>query len=133
MSKGRSARLRDLQGVLARIWRALKPAGLFYASFKEGNADGSDTIGRYHNYPSEDWLKECYRDAGSWSFRSIDRSERKGFDGADATIMHVWCRNMRYASRPPIPGFKLERFAMTRFLATLLASAFAAATSPCLT
>jgi hypothetical protein len=34
-------------------------------------------------------LKECYRDAGSWSFRSIGRSEGKGFDGADATMMHV--------------------------------------------
>jgi SAM-dependent methyltransferase len=49
----------NLQGVLARIWRALKPAGLFYASFKEGNADGRDTIGRYYNYPSEDWLKSA--------------------------------------------------------------------------
>ena len=79
----------DLQGVLARIWRALKPAGLFYASFKEGNADGRDTIGRYYNYPSEDWLKECYRGAGSWSFRSIDRSEGNSFDGTAATMMHV--------------------------------------------
>jgi len=79
----------DLQGVLARIWRALKPAGLFYASFKEGNADGRDTIGRYYNYSSEDRLKECYRNAGSWSFRSIDRSEGKGFDGTAATMMHV--------------------------------------------
>jgi hypothetical protein len=35
------------------------------------------------------WLKECYRDAGSWSFRSIDRSEGKGFDGTAATMMHV--------------------------------------------
>jgi SAM-dependent methyltransferase len=79
----------DLQGVLARIWRALKPGGLFYASFKEGNADGRDTIGRYYNYPSEDWLKESNRDAGSWNFRSIDRSESKGFDGTAATMMHV--------------------------------------------
>jgi SAM-dependent methyltransferase len=79
----------DLRNVLARIWRALKPAGLFYASFKEGNADGRDTIGRYYNYPSEEWLKNCYRDAGSWSFRSIARSDGKGFDGTLATMMHV--------------------------------------------
>jgi hypothetical protein len=51
------------------------PAGLFYASFKEGDAHGRDTIGRYYNYLLEDWLKECYHDAGSWTFRSIDRSE----------------------------------------------------------
>ncbi len=78
-----------LQNVLARIWRALKPAGLFYASFKEGNADGRDTIGRYYNYPSEQWLNDCYRDAGSWSFRSIDRSHGEGFDGTVATMMHL--------------------------------------------
>ena len=79
----------DLRNVLARVWRALKPAGLFYASFKEGNADGRDTIGRYYNYPSEAWLEDCYRDAGSWSFRSIKRSAGKGFDGTHATMMHL--------------------------------------------
>ena len=78
-----------LQGVLARIWRALKMGGLFYASFKEGDTDGRDTIGRYYNYPSEDWLRQCYRNAGSWTFRSIDRSEGKGFDGTAATMMHL--------------------------------------------
>jgi SAM-dependent methyltransferase len=79
----------ELQGVLARIWRALKPDGLFYASFKEGNADGRDTIGRYYNYPSEEWLKDCYRNSGSWSLRSIERNEGKGFDGTAATMMHL--------------------------------------------
>jgi SAM-dependent methyltransferase len=79
----------ELQCVLARIWRALKPDGLFYASFKEGSADGRDTIGRYYNYPSEGWLKDCYRNSGSWSFRSIVRSEGKGFDGTAATMMHL--------------------------------------------
>ncbi len=79
----------DLEGVLARIWRALRPGGLFYASFKEGNADGRDILGRYYNYPSEDWLRACYRNSGSWSFRSIARSEGKGFDGTAATMMHL--------------------------------------------
>lgn len=79
----------DLRGVLARIWRALKPGGLFYASFKEGETDGRDTIGRYYNYPSEDWLRRCYRDAGSWHFRSLERSEGRGFDGTPATMMHL--------------------------------------------
>jgi SAM-dependent methyltransferase len=79
----------DVQGVLARIWRALKHAGLFYASFKEGSADGRDTTGRYYNYPSEEWLKDCYRNSGSWGFRSIERSEGRGFDGTAATMMHL--------------------------------------------
>ena len=32
----------ELADVLARIWRALKPAGVFYASYKEGDGDGRD-------------------------------------------------------------------------------------------
>src|SRR5262249_44062689 len=72
----------DLQGVLARIWRALKPAGLFYASFKEGNADGRDTIGAfYENSPQEFLLKGCHGVAGRWSFRSSDRRGGRVFDG----------------------------------------------------
>jgi SAM-dependent methyltransferase len=81
-----------LQAVLARIWRALKPCGLFYASFKEGEAEGRDTIGRYYNYPSEEWLRACYRSAGSWDFRSLDRSEIIGFDKEPATMMHLVVR-----------------------------------------
>jgi len=79
----------DLQPVLARIWRALKPGGYFYASFKEGEADGRDRLGRYYNYPSEQWLRECYAGAGRWRFCSYDRSASTGYDGSAATMMHV--------------------------------------------
>src|SRR4051794_16959477 len=68
---------------------ALEVGGLFYASFKEGENDGRDTIGRYYNYPSEDWLRACYCKAGRWSFRPVERSNGKGFDGTPATMMHV--------------------------------------------
>ncbi len=36
----------ELSGVLARIHRALKPSGLFYASFKTGGPDGRDNLRR---------------------------------------------------------------------------------------
>jgi SAM-dependent methyltransferase len=32
----------ELADILALIWRALKPAGLFYASYKAGDADGRE-------------------------------------------------------------------------------------------
>ena len=35
----------ELSGILARIHRALKPAGVFYASFKVGEGDGRDELG----------------------------------------------------------------------------------------
>jgi len=57
----------ELAQVLARIWRALKPGGTFYASFKTGAAEGRDRFNRYYNYPSPDWLRTNYAGAGNWS------------------------------------------------------------------
>ncbi len=51
----------ELAQVLSLIWRALKPGGAFYASFKTGDAEGRDTLNRYYNYPSPDWLREHMR------------------------------------------------------------------------
>jgi SAM-dependent methyltransferase len=79
----------DLKSVLVRIWRTLKPGGYFYASFKEGEADGRDTLGRYYNYPSEHWLRQCYASVGGWRICSFERSEVKGFDDEAATMMHI--------------------------------------------
>jgi hypothetical protein len=44
----------SLRMFLRAIWRALKPSGYFYASYKEGDGDGRDTLNRYYNYPSPD-------------------------------------------------------------------------------
>ena len=54
----------ELGGIFARIHRALKPSGVFYASFKIGEGDGRDSLGRYYNYPSPDWLHAAYAAAG---------------------------------------------------------------------
>jgi|SRR4029077_4397175 len=92
-AEGRSARCTgaDLAGA--------EPAGLFYASFKEGNADGRDTVGRYYNYPSEDLaegvLSRC-RQLELW----LNRSQRgQGFDGTAATMMHVVVQKHRVRRR----------------------------------
>ncbi|WP_296515077.1 class I SAM-dependent methyltransferase [Rhodopseudomonas sp.] len=82
----------ELGDVLARIWRALQPGGFFYASFKAGDAEGRDKLARYYNYPSPDWLRAQYADAGSWDSVVIETSEDKGFDGEPATILHVLAR-----------------------------------------
>lgn len=42
-----------LPQVLGRVRRALKPGGLFHASYKAGQGEGRDTLGRYFNFPSE--------------------------------------------------------------------------------
>ena len=64
----------DLAGILTRIHRALKADGVFYASFKSGEADGRDSFGRYYNYVSADWLHATYAAAGPWQLLSSDTS-----------------------------------------------------------
>lgn len=79
----------ELAGVLARIWRALKPAGHFFASYKTGGAEGRDSLNRYYNYPSPDWLRATYAEAGAWSVLSIDSGEVLGFDAKMAPMLFV--------------------------------------------
>lgn len=82
----------ELAGILARIHRALKAGGAFYASFKTGEGDGRDSLGRYYNYPSADWLSATYAAAGPWQMISSDSSEIKSFDDAPATMLHLVMR-----------------------------------------
>ncbi len=53
---------------------------MFYASFKTGDADGRDRLGRYYNYPSPDGFEATYAGAGHWRSSPIDTSEIKSFD-----------------------------------------------------
>ena len=62
---------------------------MFFASYKEGEEGGRDTLDRYYNYPSQDWLRATYAKAGSWSSLSIELGEVKGFDGEMAPMLFV--------------------------------------------
>jgi SAM-dependent methyltransferase len=53
-----------LPDVLARIHRALVPGGWHFASFKLGDGEGRDLLGRLHNFPSPEWLIAAYEEAG---------------------------------------------------------------------
>ena len=79
----------QLANILRLIWRALKPGGYFYASYKEGDADGRDTLNRYYNYPSTDWLRSTYAEAGKWDSVAIESGEVKGFDDKQASMLFV--------------------------------------------
>jgi SAM-dependent methyltransferase len=78
--------------ILTLIWRALKPGGVFYASFKTGDAEGRDTFNRYYNYPSSDWLRSNYACAGNWSSLDIESGEVKGFDNESARMLFILTR-----------------------------------------
>ncbi|MGX1787512.1 class I SAM-dependent methyltransferase [Bosea sp. NPDC055332] len=77
-----------LPGILARVQRALRPGGVFYASFKAGEAEGRDRFGRYFNYPDAAWLRSAYGDAG---WRSLDIAEDigGGYDNEPTRWLHV--------------------------------------------
>jgi SAM-dependent methyltransferase len=82
----------QLEGILGRIHRALKPSGVFYASFKIGEGDGRDNLGRYYNYPSPEWLQTTYAAAGAWDQLSSDTSVIKSFDQTPANMLHLTVR-----------------------------------------
>ena len=79
----------QLAHVLSLIWRALKSGGVFYASYKEGDTGGRDTLDRYYNYPSQDWLRATYAAAGRWGSLSMEPGEVKGFDDKMASMLFV--------------------------------------------
>jgi len=69
----------DLSGILTRVYRALRPSGVFVASFKAGTGEGRDSMGRYYNYPSAEALKAAYRSAG-WTDIALETKVGSGFD-----------------------------------------------------
>ncbi|HEV7260696.1 MAG TPA: class I SAM-dependent methyltransferase [Bosea sp. (in: a-proteobacteria)] len=77
-----------LPDVLDRIHVAMKPGGLFYASYKAGTEEGRDRFGRYYNYPSPDWLKGAYG-ADRWQRLDLVEDLGGGYDGEPTRWLHV--------------------------------------------
>ncbi|SMQ86247.1 Methyltransferase domain-containing protein [Devosia lucknowensis] len=70
----------DLPTILASIRRAVRSSGVFVASFKSGEGEGRDSMGRYFNYPSARSLEATYRAAG-WTDLGLEKSMAGGYDG----------------------------------------------------
>lgn len=77
-----------LPSILARVHRALRPGGVFYASFKAGQTEGRDRFGRYYNYPDADWLRSAYG-AERWSSLDIDEDLGGGYDQEPTRWLHA--------------------------------------------
>ncbi|WP_314950749.1 class I SAM-dependent methyltransferase [Bradyrhizobium cosmicum] len=82
----------ELAGILMRIRRALRPSGLFYASYKMGEGDGRDSLGRYYNYASPEWLEATYASAGPWITLSSETSVIQSFDETPANMLNLVVR-----------------------------------------
>jgi SAM-dependent methyltransferase len=78
----------DLPDILSRIHRALRPSGIFYASYKGGVTEGHDKFGRYYNYPSEAWLRTAYERL-PWSSIKVQGGKGSGYDDQLIDWLHV--------------------------------------------
>ncbi|WP_284125822.1 class I SAM-dependent methyltransferase [Parerythrobacter aestuarii] len=70
----------DLPVFLSAICRALKPGGWHYASYKLGDGEGRDLLGRLHNFPDQDWIESAYHDA-DFRLENVEVFPGKGADG----------------------------------------------------
>lgn len=77
-----------LPGIVTRIHRALRPGGIFYASYKAGQAEGRDRFGRYYNYPDAAWLRPAYGQGG-WSRIDIEEDVGGGYDQEPTRWLHA--------------------------------------------
>ena len=71
----------ELTDDFARIFRALKPGGLLWASFKAGTGEGRDQFGRYYNYPDAAQLRDHLRASADWADIAISENAGSGYDG----------------------------------------------------
>ncbi|MGG6893798.1 class I SAM-dependent methyltransferase [Rhizobium sp. BR 315] len=78
----------NLPNVFDRIRRALKDGGIFHGSFKAGDAEGHDTLGRYYNYPSAEWLMALLSEGG-WKDIAMTEADGGGFDGKPTKWLYV--------------------------------------------
>lgn len=71
--------LAGLGDVLARIHRAVRPGGLFFANYKLGYGDARDTFGRLYNFSPRSHLLDLYRQA-NWDLTEVEDYRAGGLD-----------------------------------------------------
>lgn len=81
-----------LGNVLARVFRALKPGGLHFASYKAGGVAGRDRLGRYFNYPDGRALTEAYARSGNWQVVSMVDYVGGGYEGGQGPWIAITTR-----------------------------------------
>jgi len=72
-----------LPDVLARIFRALRPGGWHFASYKLGGEEGRDSLGRFYNFPDADWLAAQYAAFAGWQIIETRCYTAGGFDNVE--------------------------------------------------
>jgi 2-polyprenyl-3-methyl-5-hydroxy-6-metoxy-1,4-benzoquinol methylase len=73
----------SLADVLSRIFTALRPGGFHFASYKTGEREGRDGLGRYFNYLSIAELEAVYRRSAPWVFLSVESALGGDYEGGE--------------------------------------------------
>lgn len=77
-----------LGSIIERIHIALRPGGIFYASYKTGKPEGRDRFGRYYNQPDAAWLRRTYLPE-RWSLLDLAESREPGYFGEPSDWLYV--------------------------------------------
>jgi SAM-dependent methyltransferase len=83
-----------LPDVLARIHRALRSGGWHFASYKLGEGEGRDSLGRFYNFPEENWLIAQYVAIPGWHIAESRRYLAGGFDNVERDWIDVIVRKL---------------------------------------
>lgn len=87
-----------LTEVLARVFRALKPGGFHFGSYKAGGSEGRDSHGRYFNYLSRAELVSAYERSASWHVESIVEYVGGGYEGGRGPWVAITVRRPEASS-----------------------------------
>ena len=81
-----------LPGVLARVFRTLRPGGLHFASYKAGGVAGRDRLGRYFNHPDRRTLLDAYARSARWDVASAVDYVGGGYEGGQGPWIAITAR-----------------------------------------
>lgn len=83
---------KELPNHLLRVYRALKPSGWHFSSYKGGEGGKRDQEGRFFSFISAEDLAEAYDSAGEWGDFDIKSEMGSSFGNVPMEWHHVWCR-----------------------------------------
>lgn len=70
-----------LPDILTRIFNALKPGGLHFASYKSGTGAAHDAHGRFYNFPTRADLLADYHQSANWKIETVEEQIGGSYGG----------------------------------------------------
>jgi len=81
-----------LPSILRKVYAALRPEGVHFATYKSGGKEGRDSAGRYYSYPSAAELRSWYLASAPWTHMSVHEYVGGGFDSGNGPWISIEAR-----------------------------------------